>query len=142
LFSEIPKDPNRLGAVSYPLIGIFPEMGEIKVDESDVAYVGVNILKWAEQHVHLVDIDSMWHFGPDMAKFKIDPEAEIVSFWVVMIDLSAFKINYTYTMIVRPDKEDQLEKSLQNCSEFSSLSGIISDQFGKDHMNTLNHLLG
>lgn len=53
MFHDIPKQQGRLGAVSYPLIGVFPNDSANFIGEDDVQWIGIGKLKWAEQHVHL-----------------------------------------------------------------------------------------
>jgi hypothetical protein len=52
LFSSIPKQqPKRLGAVSYPLIGVFEADGIFPTDPLEVGEIGFDNLNWAGQHV-------------------------------------------------------------------------------------------
>ncbi len=52
------------GAVKYPLVGWFDSRGILPLlDDAEPAAVGMNAFKWAEQHIHKVDVDEYWHFG-------------------------------------------------------------------------------
>ena len=96
LFEHVPADPKRQGAVKYPLIGLFDAVGVStpadrksgsdtsssgnakSTPQLDPAWIGIDELRWADQHVHKVDLydgetliaDSAdFHFGSDMARF-------------------------------------------------------------------------
>lgn len=77
------------GAVKYPLVGWFDARGILPLlDDSEPATVGMDTLKWAEQHIHKVDVDEYWHFGADMAKFTVDLDLPCALGWAVSVDLA------------------------------------------------------
>lgn len=72
LFAEEVKEEGRLGVARWPLIGFFDPYNlkagvsaiivfwifshRYRQDESDVASIGINTLKAADQHTHLVQV--------------------------------------------------------------------------------------
>jgi hypothetical protein len=145
LFAGIPNEQNRQGAISYPLVGIYPDkasVSSIQVQDNQVEYVGLNRLKWAEQHVHLVDIDTMWHFGPDMAKFQVDSESACISFWAMIVDLNSCMINCTYTIILRGDLESSFEISPSSSDNiFANLFESVQTAFQISPTDSFSNIL-
>jgi hypothetical protein len=108
------------GAVKYPLVGWFNARGILPLlDDSEPAAVGMDALKWAEQHIHKVDVDEYWHFGADMAKFTVDLEQPCALGWAVSVDLAPLSAPVA-APAVAPAGSDADAYAL--ASEFGSLS--------------------
>jgi len=125
-------EEDRLGNTAYPLIGLFPtnyndeatlerliRTGDKFASQDDVAFIGINELKWADQHVHKeiqVFPDGCkfesWNIGGDMARFYLgEPHQVLVhSFYAVAVDLVRRRVNVSLVSIVAKPLEDALAK--------------------------------
>lgn len=122
LFHSIANDTARLGNVKWPLIGlfdcnqgIFPTLGS-----EDVADIGWEGLKWADQHVHRMMVGGEWHFGSDMARFMIDPDASCASTLAVCVDLEDKVCDVTRLIIINGELENGVDTAAMkaDCDPF------------------------
>jgi hypothetical protein len=122
-------------AVAYPLVGWFDSAGIISVvSDSEPAGIGLDSLKWAEQHVHCVDGDENLRFGTDMARFAVDPALSISFGHAVALDCTdpqAPRCCVTSMAIVGPDVIDSVNPVLQAQSSelFSSAVKVTLQSF-------------
>ncbi|ELR16822.1 uncharacterized protein ACA1_383540 [Acanthamoeba castellanii str. Neff] len=112
LFANDVLEEGRQGVSRWPLIGLFaPKNLARPPGEEDVAHVGIDRLKPADQHTHLVqetlDLDGFqlelkdWHMGSDMAQFVVVEEARDVSVaWAVCVDLDKLRCEVTLLFLV------------------------------------------
>ena len=56
LFSAEASDPERRGAVKWPLVGLFDPHGFAFPWNDKQEGVGYNSLRWADQHIHKVGL--------------------------------------------------------------------------------------
>ena len=112
--------------------------------ENEPAWVGMNELKPADQHVHLVEevleLDgfpvelSDWHFGSDMAKFSINPDTPWARSWVVCVDLDKKWCEVTYLLILSPELEVIAKRVL-------SVNHVLPSDFAQELTKELNGLV-
>eukprot|EP01083_Nonionella_stella_P262538 892634_1 len=122
LFQDLVKT-DSINEMKFPLVGMVDPIIGIDFDayegESDVAIIGHNRLKWADQHIHKLSADSDWLLGSDMARFYVNSGDAIAGGWVVAVDASGArpKINLTFLCIVRPDLEDGITRILRSAEK-------------------------
>jgi hypothetical protein len=125
LFEEhLQNNPEALGASKWPLIGIYSGHGvEVKQDH-DPAWIGLNRLAPADQHVHTdgesIEIDGFmlepeWQFGSDMAKFVLSNTAEGTphSGWIACVDLETNRVKLVFAILTEQKDQDLIDKHLQ-----------------------------
>lgn len=120
LFQDVVQEQGRQGAIKYPLVGWWGIEGIEQPDPEEPASIGINSLRWADQHVHHVaEYDPTWYFGSDMARFHIKEDRASLGAWGVAVDLSDLKKPrcwITYMLIVDASKQDPVERAVRNAS--------------------------
>lgn len=137
---------NRLGASKWPLVGFYDAVGIGAIPGGDAAdkashsayadglhvqSAGLDCLAPADQHVHLVDTDDMWHFGSDMAQFTVKSGSAgggggVAGGWLVVADCSnagSVAIEVTLLLLVEPHLEDVVMRLLRKCDD-----GVIAKE--------------
>eukprot|EP00753_Platysulcus_tardus_P010547 PLAT2834.1.p1 GENE.PLAT2834.1~~PLAT2834.1.p1 ORF type:complete len:272 (-),score=138.18 PLAT2834.1:98-913(-) len=128
LFGDSVREPGRLGASKWPLVGMWQPRGVDNVGGFD-GFVSFDALSPIDQHVHLVDIDDSWHVGSDMAKFAINQAAAVNSCIAVAIDAEAGRAQAAFILIIRPDCEEAVERLLRETSDGTDLPALSAGLF-------------
>ena len=136
--NEFNDEPNRLGASSWPLIGLYDtynistdflvtkESFTSKLTGNISPWLGFNWVNAVDQHCHWVDeqmvidgfpIDlSTWHIGGDMGRFSVENVDEISFAWVGWI-CPVRKLGQLSLVIILPESNSNITKLSEFVSE-------------------------
>jgi hypothetical protein len=113
--ARAPHDPNvfhmfKIPDFNIPIdMGFFSPRGVMHLAENPANTISLNQLK--EQNVY-------WHnaLSPDNARFKIDTNKDLSSFWAVAISPNKQHINVTYFLIANTDRMSIVLQSILSSS--------------------------
>ena len=143
LFHDAVQEPGRLGAAKWPLIGLYDSVGLGVPNENGRELgtlsraAGLGCLNPSDCHVHLVDLDDMFHMGSDMAQVTAEARPVVWS-WVAVatpttptkhaekprgqascdsVGACSWAVEVQLMMVVAPELEDTVERLLRKCDD-------------------------
>jgi hypothetical protein len=121
-----------LGGVRYPFVGLLPNrlLNNIKHhNESDLNFIPIGSVNFADQHFHSEVPDENVNFGGDMAKIEFIDTTAYTLFTVICIDQLTNRIHISTIHINTPEHIlNQLRQQYPNVQGGGSIQDALNDE--------------